>query len=411
MFSGKFVILFILNTFVSITVFPQVKILSENTKIKPEKVVKIRTTVTPRKSNVVFVGKAMEVIITPLDEFNNEINEIPSGLNVYLSISDAVAEHDQVGRKIIYGKTYLYLTPLKPHYIPNVDVLKVGTFLQDSITGLPNLSTGEFTNVLVAEHAPIPPKLNNLRIKSEIDGKTNGDNIINFCVSYDPCSYELSWDKAIDSNDIPLKKSFAVDPNDTRYWIEDQCKVKYSFKIQEYPDSKFRKETDTNNYINISSVELQELFTFLRTGSSKTVSLNCFVVCEDEVYKYSISEYSDRISSNKKKIDVNQNCPSSISGSDLFPSEYSLEKNYPNPFNPNTTIKIGLPKESNINVSIYNIFGQNIKVLLNKKEASGFMDLSWDGKNDKGVPVSSGMYFCIMTSGDIVKVLKMNLIK
>jgi hypothetical protein len=411
MFSGKFVILFILNTFVSITVFPQVKILSENTKIKPEKVVKIRTTVTPRKSNVVFVGKAMEVTISPLDEFGNEIKEIPSGLNVNLSISDAVAEHDQVGRKIIYGKTYLYLTPLKPHNIPNVDVLKVGAFLPDSITGLPNLSTGEFANVLVVDHMPVPPGISTFKIKNETKNKDILNNQLEMYEYTKNEFYLFSWEKAEDSNDLPLKKYFAEDKNDRQFWIQDQCQVKYRFIIKEYPNYMYKNIMDTNNSFKVSSFEFIDIFKFLKVGAARSVFVNYAVICEDDIYIYTNPEYSDKLITAYKKIEIIVNIPDEIEKIKDVPVTYSLFQNYPNPFNPNTTIKIGLPKESNINVSIYNIFGQNIKTLINKKESPGFKALTWDGKNDKGIPVSSGTYIYTITTGDFVQVKRMHLIK
>jgi hypothetical protein len=375
----------------------------------PKKVVKLKTTVTPRKSNVVFVGKAMEVIITPFDEFGNEIKELQTGLNIYLSINDAIQEHSQTGQRIIYGKTYLYLTPLKIHNKPNEDELKVGAFLTDSVTGLPNPLTGDFFNVLVTDHIPSPPNINTLEIINEQTNTKITNSVIRPCRTKD--KYLFIWGIASDSNDKPLKKSFALDSNDTRYWIQDQCKIKYKFKVTEYPDYKFKNESDTNNFLSISAGELMDIYNFIRIGATRAVFVNYYVVCEDEIYKYDISEYSDKLITTKKKIEIVNECGEGVDDQNQIPFDFYLAQNYPNPFNPNTTIVYGIPKAGNVNLSIYNIFGQKLRTLINAKQSAGYKNISWDGRNEKGIPVSSGTYIYMITSGDFVQLKKMHLIK
>ena len=66
--------------------------------------------------------------------------------------------------------------------------------------------------------------------------------------------------------------------------------------------------------------------------------------------------------------------------------------NYPNPFNPTTTISFSIPEESNVKLSIYNIKGQKIKSLLNDQITSGEHSIVWNGEDDSGKKVSSGVY-------------------
>jgi hypothetical protein len=74
--------------------------------------------------------------------------------------------------------------------------------------------------------------------------------------------------------------------------------------------------------------------------------------------------------------------------------EYSLEKNYPNPFNPSTTIKYKLPVDSRVDLKIYDIMGREVKTLVNEDNSMGFKEVIWNGKNDRGELVTSGIYIC-----------------
>jgi len=71
---------------------------------------------------------------------------------------------------------------------------------------------------------------------------------------------------------------------------------------------------------------------------------------------------------------------------------FKLYSNYPNPFNPSTTIKYELPNRSFVILEIYNPLGQRIKTLVNKKQSAGTKTITWDGKDKKGRTVSTGVY-------------------
>jgi len=78
--------------------------------------------------------------------------------------------------------------------------------------------------------------------------------------------------------------------------------------------------------------------------------------------------------------------------STLTPKKYLLEQNYPNPFNPVTKIKFHLPKEGNVELSIYNLMGQKIKDLVNEKIQPGIYEKIWNGTNWSGEKAASGIY-------------------
>lgn len=81
---------------------------------------------------------------------------------------------------------------------------------------------------------------------------------------------------------------------------------------------------------------------------------------------------------------------------DFNPNNFALYQNYPNPFNPETKIKYSLPSVSLINIKIYNSLGKEIKQLLNETRNSGEYETSWDGTDNNGNKVSSGVYFITM---------------
>jgi hypothetical protein len=78
----------------------------------------------------------------------------------------------------------------------------------------------------------------------------------------------------------------------------------------------------------------------------------------------------------------------------LIPKEFELFNNYPNPFNPSTTIKYTLPTESKVDVIIFDIIGREVKTLANGFNGIGYKEVVWDGKNNNGQQVSSGIYIC-----------------
>jgi hypothetical protein len=94
------------------------------------------------------------------------------------------------------------------------------------------------------------------------------------------------------------------------------------------------------------------------------------------------------------------------------PVKFSLDQNYPNPFNPSTTISYQVPENGQrVKVEIFNVTGQRVRELVNTTQDAGEYRVIWDGVNDGGLKVGSGLYFCRMASGSFVSVKKMLLVK
>ena len=110
--------------------------------------------------------------------------------------------------------------------------------------------------------------------------------------------------------------------------------------------------------------------------------------------------------------DVKLGAPVSVAAEPkMFSNTFELNQNYPNPFNPYTVIKYSLPHENNVMLKIYNVMGQEVKTLINKKQYAGRYSIEWDGTNDSGELVSSGLYFYEIRTGQFTQMKKMLLIR
>jgi hypothetical protein len=93
------------------------------------------------------------------------------------------------------------------------------------------------------------------------------------------------------------------------------------------------------------------------------------------------------------------------------PTHYSLDQNFPNPFNPSTTLPYSLKEGAHVTISIYNVLGQNVKTLVNEYQDAGHYTKVWDGHDDSGSEVASGIYFYRIKAGDFSDIKKMVLMK
>jgi hypothetical protein len=94
-----------------------------------------------------------------------------------------------------------------------------------------------------------------------------------------------------------------------------------------------------------------------------------------------------------------------LSSSDV-PSEFRLEPNFPNPFNPSTTISYDLPKSSSVSLKIFNTLGQLVATLVDERKELGYYAVQWNASN-----VPSGIYFYRLQAGEFLETKKMVLLR
>ncbi|RLC48827.1 MAG: hypothetical protein DRI23_10075, partial [Candidatus Cloacimonadota bacterium] len=109
--------------------------------------------------------------------------------------------------------------------------------------------------------------------------------------------------------------------------------------------------------------------------------------------------------------DIYYTSPTGISDNSIIPVATSLNGNFPNPFNPSTTITYSLSNETNVNIEIYNMKGQKVRTLKNEEQTAGDYNVVWNGKDDSSKSTASGVYFYKMQAGTYQQTKKMILMK
>jgi len=94
-----------------------------------------------------------------------------------------------------------------------------------------------------------------------------------------------------------------------------------------------------------------------------------------------------------------------------LPGNYTLQQNYPNPFNPETRIDFSLPEAAYVELKVYNILGKTVRVLASRQMTAGNHSVEWNGRDDNGENVSSGIYFYRLETSEITLSKKMVLLK
>ena len=97
--------------------------------------------------------------------------------------------------------------------------------------------------------------------------------------------------------------------------------------------------------------------------------------------------------------------------SNQLPTAFSLYNNYPNPFNPMTTIRYNLPEDALVNITIYDMMGRVVTNLVSSQKNAGYKSIQWNATNDAGQPVSAGLYLYTIQAGQFRHTKKMVLLK
>lgn len=98
-------------------------------------------------------------------------------------------------------------------------------------------------------------------------------------------------------------------------------------------------------------------------------------------------------------------------GGGVLPDRFTVRQNYPNPFNPSTTISFYTPSAAHARVTVYNILGEVVSVLLDEDVAAGNTEVEWDGRNDSGSSAASGIYLYLVKVGGQTQMKKMILVR
>jgi hypothetical protein len=101
----------------------------------------------------------------------------------------------------------------------------------------------------------------------------------------------------------------------------------------------------------------------------------------------------------------------SVTTNNSIPLQYQLDQNYPNPFNPSTTINYNLSAIGNVKIKIYDILGREVITLVNAQKPAGKYQAIWNGTDNFGNKVTSGIYFYTIRTGNFTASKKMVMMK
>ncbi|GEM_PF-871276 len=133
-------------------------------------------------------------------------------------------------------------------------------------------------------------------------------------------------------------------------------------------------------------------------------------ISSSEAYSYSVTATDFGLNESEKSEPVTVDALA-IDGQSDLPTEFSLKPNYPNPFNPETTIEFALPKTSKVTLTIYNLMGQMVQELVQNEYAAGYQRVVWNGQDSRGNAVGSGVYIYTLKAGNFSQTRKMILMR
>ena len=181
------------------------------------------------------------------------------------------------------------------------------------------------------------------------------------------------------------------------------------------------KDFNSDNYVQMTSE--YHVFPYNQEFIKPTNIQFYNISMEDDFWKYSIMKKEENEWLELDSQIKNGNIVSEVISGGIYsvffnpdamnpiPEKFELVNLYPNPFNPILTIKYNLDFEQNISIDIYNILGQQVNTLVDKKMSAGYHSVSWDGRNDNGLLLSSGIYFVKVATDNRSYIGKVSFIK
>lgn len=176
-----------------------------------------------------------------------------------------------------------------------------------------------------------------------------------------------------------------------------------NFAIAFFIDGIYQNASSPTNRVMITKIPGQSAYhsyTYLNNPSSGAEP-NWYYITDGEgnIALHLIRAYVSYTTSDNKEV------------IELLPASYSLDQNYPNPFNPSTIISYQIPEMSNVQIKIYDALGREVKTLIDEMKPAGKYNIAWDGRDNFGNRVVSGVYFYKIIAGNFVQTKKMIMMK
>ena len=251
----------------------------------------------------------------------------------------------------------------------------------------------------------------------------NGSSSIMVVVSDGSATDTTSFELTVNAvNDAP--SSFALNEQDSVYiamanfdsdsivftWDEsadvDEDELTYHFTAELIINGQLTTEYDTTLTANEMKIDYQSVFDEIYAAQSTLAAME---------WDVSVSDGIEEVLAENGPLTVGINASDAVLSlsrdEELLPEKFALHQNYPNPFNPITTLRYDLPENSIVRITIYNVQGREIKVLVNQYQEAGYKSVRWNATNNYGKPISAGMYFYKIRAGEFTQTRKMLLLK
>jgi hypothetical protein len=171
----------------------------------------------------------------------------------------------------------------------------------------------------------------------------------------------------------------------------------------------FFKTLTSPKQISVSAAVLGNGSTFDGSGLIATISFRLLGSGKTTV---ELTRADIRNKDNRSLVAENMQLPEAEAVANVdIPATYEIEQNQPNPFNPETAIRYALPSATQVRVRIYNVAGQLVKTLVDDYQPAGQRQMVWNGSNENGERVSSGIYLYRFETPDYQKTIRMTLLK
>ena len=193
--------------------------------------------------------------------------------------------------------------------------------------------------------------------------------------------------------------------HDSLYFDLPPGVLAYEVQVQHNPESISFGNVESNSTVKLQSTDKEVgLFNLINAPNEQThvsIPINMSGKEADITFVIRAIGYDNMIISQQtSKMTVHN-----------IPEQFALHHNYPNPFNPVTTIQYDIPIDAEVLLVVYDILGRHVMTLVNTSQTAGYKSIKWNGTNDHGQLVSAGMYFYHLQAGKFSKVRKMVLLK
>ncbi len=189
-----------------------------------------------------------------------------------------------------------------------------------------------------------------------------------------------------------------TDNTDSRFSIANE------YAYPDYPDSGNELPTTPTQLVHVK-IEIADVNQ--TAGLSFEQPLMVGQECESD----NSAVYSPVVASDTENSSLNPSAIETIAGNGI-PDKFALEPNFPNPFNPSTTLRFDVPEQtSNLELIVYDVLGRKVAVLFKGSIQPGTFKFNWNGKNATGATMPTGIYFATLRAGTFHQTIKMMLVK